>query len=147
MTHVVGLLLSLLGTTTKTEDEVECGFLLDVIVAEGATVFELLASEDQALLVGWDATIVSANASTDSERYIPLLILDFGLDIIDGVRGLHLKGDSLAREATQNQSERIKGRPNNTYVFTKICIFNQRTLLSVQRAQRWSLRQKQVPVR
>lgn len=31
----------------------------------------------------------------------------------------------------------------NTYVFTKICIFATRTLLSVQRSQRWSRRQKQ----
>ena len=26
-----------------------------------------------------------------------MLTLDLGLDIVDGVRGLHLKGDSLAR--------------------------------------------------
>jgi hypothetical protein len=53
-TNVVGLFLSLLGTTTKTEDQVKCGFLLDVVVAEGTTILELLASEDQALLVGGD---------------------------------------------------------------------------------------------
>jgi hypothetical protein len=34
------------------------------------------------LLVGWDA----------------LLVLDLGLDIVDGIGRLHLKGDSLARE-------------------------------------------------
>ena len=28
----------------------------------------------------------------------PLLVLDLGLDIVDGVRGLDLKGDGLARE-------------------------------------------------
>ena len=27
-----------------------------------------------------------------------LLTLDFGLDVIDGVRGLNLEGDSLTRE-------------------------------------------------
>lgn len=36
----------------------ESGFLLDVVVGEGAAVFELLAGEDQALLVGWDAFLV-----------------------------------------------------------------------------------------
>jgi hypothetical protein len=28
----------------------------------------------------------------------PLLVLDLGLDIVDGVRRLHLKGDGLARK-------------------------------------------------
>ena len=32
----------------------ESGFLLDAVVGEGAAVFELLAGEDQALLVRWD---------------------------------------------------------------------------------------------
>ena len=53
-THVVGFFLALLGTTTKAEDQVKGGLLLDVVVAEGAAVLELLAGEDQALLVGWD---------------------------------------------------------------------------------------------
>jgi len=42
----VHLLLALLATATETEDEVERGFLLDIVVREGAAVFELLASED-----------------------------------------------------------------------------------------------------
>jgi len=57
-------------------------YLLDVVVAEGAAILELLASEDQTLLV----------------RGNTLLVLDLGLDIVDGVAGLHLKGDSLAGE-------------------------------------------------
>jgi hypothetical protein len=36
----------------------ECGFLLDVVIAECAAVLELLASEDKALLVRWDAFLV-----------------------------------------------------------------------------------------
>ena len=78
----VNLLLALLGTTTETQDEMKGRLLLDVVVGEGAAVFELLAGEDQALLVGWNA----------------LLVLDLGLDIVDGIGRLHLKGDSLARE-------------------------------------------------
>ena len=31
-------------------------------------------------------------------RNVPFLVLDLGLDVIDGVRRLHLKGDSLAGE-------------------------------------------------
>lgn len=42
----VDLLLTLLGTTTEAEHKVEGGFLLDVVVREGAAVLELLAGED-----------------------------------------------------------------------------------------------------
>jgi hypothetical protein len=48
----VGLLLSLLlTTTTKAEHQVEGRLLLDVVVSESAAILELLASEDQALLI------------------------------------------------------------------------------------------------
>ena len=53
-------------TTTETEDQVESRLLLDVVVGEGAAVLELLAGEDQALLVRGNA----------------LLVLDLGLDIV-----------------------------------------------------------------
>jgi hypothetical protein len=56
------------------------GLLLDVVVRQSATVLELLASEDQALLVRRDA----------------LLVLNLALDIVDGIRGLNLEGDGLA---------------------------------------------------
>jgi len=78
----VDLLLALLGATTETEDQVEGGLLLDVVVGQGAAIFELLAGEDQALLVGWDS----------------LLVLDLGLDIVNGVTGLDLEGDGLSGE-------------------------------------------------
>ena len=79
----------------------ESRLLLDVVVAERAAVLELLAREDQALLVGRDAegpAVWSAQVRWRKEYNVPLLVLDLGLDIVDGVRGLHLKGDSLARE-------------------------------------------------
>ena len=78
----VHLLLALLGTTTQAQDQVQGALLLDVVVGKGAAVLELLASKDQALLVRRDA----------------LLVLDLGLDIVDGVRAFHLKGDGLTRE-------------------------------------------------
>jgi len=56
--------------------------LLDIVVGERAAIFELLASEDQALLVWWD----------------PFFVLDFGFDVVDRVRGLYLEGDGFARE-------------------------------------------------
>lgn len=54
----VDLLLALLTTTTEAEDQVKGGLLLDVVVGEGAAVFELLAGEDQTLLVGRDTLLV-----------------------------------------------------------------------------------------
>ena len=71
-----------LEATTETQDKVEGALLLDVIVGEGATVFELLSSEDQTLLVWWDT----------------LLVLDLGLDVIDRVGRFNLKGDRLSRQ-------------------------------------------------
>ena len=85
----------------EAEDQMERGLLLDVtadvstmsnidiqtavnlLVAQGTTIFELLPSEDKPLLVGGD----------------PLLVLDFCLDIVDSIRGLDLEGDSLSGES------------------------------------------------
>jgi len=57
----------------------ESGLLLNVVIRKSATVLELLASENQALLV----------------RRNSLLVLDLALDVVDGVRGLDLKSDGL----------------------------------------------------
>ena len=57
--------------------------LLDVVVGEGATILKLLASEDQTLLVGRDT----------------LLVLNLGLDVVDGVRRLNLEGNGFASES------------------------------------------------
>merc|ERR1719469_957082 len=56
--------------------------LLDVVIRKGTAILELLASEDETLLIRRDA----------------FLILDLGLHVIDGVGGLDLKGDGLAGE-------------------------------------------------
>merc|ERR1719469_1519088 len=44
-----------LHTTAKTEDEMEGGLLLDVVIRKGTAVLELLASEDETLLIRRDA--------------------------------------------------------------------------------------------
>lgn len=68
----VDLLLALLGTTSEAEDEVKRRLLLDVVVGESATVLELLAGEDQALLVRWDSLLVwrvmSVSRSIDAHK-------------------------------------------------------------------------------
>ena len=46
-----------LHATTQTQDQVESGLLLDVVVSQGAAILQLLAGKDQALLVRGDACI------------------------------------------------------------------------------------------
>jgi len=53
----------------KTQHQVERRLLLDVVVGQRATVLQLLAREDQTLLIGRNS----------------LLVLNLGLDIFDGV--------------------------------------------------------------
>ena len=60
----------------------EGGLLLDVVVGQRAAIFELLAREDEALLVGRDA----------------LLVLDLLLHVVDRVARLDVERDGLARE-------------------------------------------------
>jgi hypothetical protein len=75
-----------LHTTTEAEDEMKGRLLLDVVVRQGAAILELLAGENQSLLVRRDT----------------LLILNLGLDIVDSIGGLNLKGDGLAGEGLDN---------------------------------------------
>ena len=77
----------------------QSGLLLDVVVGEGAAILKLLASEDEALLVRWDA----------------FLVLDLGLHVLDGVGLLDVEGDSLASQglhenlhATTESEDQVK---------------------------------------
>ena len=71
------------ATTSESEDQVKGGFLLNVVVRKSSAIFELLASEDESLLIGRDA----------------LLVLDLSLDILNSVRGLNVEGNSLTSES------------------------------------------------
>merc|ERR1712142_701511 len=71
-----------LHTSTKSQDKMEGGFLLDVVVAQGATVFQLLTSEDKTLLIWWNS----------------LFILDLGFHVINCVAWLNLQCDGLASQ-------------------------------------------------
>merc|ERR1712138_11999 len=89
-----------LHATTESEDQMEGGLLLDVVVGESPAVLELLTSKDKPLLIRGDA----------------LLVLDLGLDVLDGVRLLNLKGDSLAGQgldeglhATAESEDQMEG--------------------------------------
>lgn len=65
--------------TSKTKDKMQRRLLLDIIIRKCASIFELLSSEDQTLLVRWNS----------------FLILNFGLHIIDCIRWLDIKSDGL----------------------------------------------------
>ena len=82
----------------ESQHQVERRLLLDVVVRESAAVLELLASEDQALLVRRDA----------------LLVLDLGLDIFDGVRALYFQGDSLACQGLRGDAAVLACDRNGT---------------------------------
>ena len=69
-----------LHSTAETKDQVECALLLDVVIGEGAAVFELLAGEDKPLLVRGDS----------------FLVLDFCLDVVNGVGAFDLESDGLS---------------------------------------------------
>lgn len=58
------------------------GLLLDVVVGEQAAVLQLLAGENQTLLVGGNA----------------LLVLNLGLDLLNRIRRLHVQRNRLARQ-------------------------------------------------
>jgi hypothetical protein len=47
-----------LVSSTETEHEVKSALLLDVVVGQGASILQLLAGEDQPLLVRRDALLV-----------------------------------------------------------------------------------------
>merc|ERR1712203_674102 len=60
----------------------EGALLLDVVVGESSSVLQLLASEDQPLLIWGDS----------------LLVLDLSLDVLNGVGRPDLEGDGLASQ-------------------------------------------------
>merc|ERR1719450_364376 len=71
-----------LHTSSQSEHKMKSALLLDVVVRKSSPILKLLTSKDQPLLV----------------RGNSLLVLDLGLDILNGVRWLNLQGDGLASE-------------------------------------------------
>ena len=66
-------------TAAHRQYQVQGATILDVVVAEGVIIHKLLSGEDQALPINRNS----------------LLVLNLLLDIINCVRGLDIKGDSL----------------------------------------------------
>lgn len=76
VTNLVG------SSTTKTQHQVQRRLLLDVVIAEGATVLELLSSKDETLLIRGDS----------------FFILNLGLHIVNRVGSLDIESNRLARQ-------------------------------------------------
>merc|ERR1719436_2372508 len=74
----------------------ESALLLDVVVGESSSVLQLLASEDQPLLIWGDS----------------LLVLDLSLDVLNGVGRLDLEGDGLA---SQGLDEDLHASPESEH--------------------------------
>ena len=71
-----------LHTTSKSENQVEGRFLLNVIVRESSAIFKLFSSEDKTLLV-WRNTF---------------FVLDLSLDVFNSICRLNFKGDCFTSE-------------------------------------------------
>merc|ERR1711933_669308 len=72
-----------LHASSESENQMKGGLLLDVVVGEGSSVFQLLSSEDQSLLI-WRNS---------------LLVLDLSLDVLNAIGGLDLESDGLAGQS------------------------------------------------
>ena len=57
--------------------------LLDVVVGKGTAILELLSGKDKTLLIRGDS----------------FLVLDLGLDVVNGVTGLDIKSDGLSGQS------------------------------------------------
>ena len=103
-----------------------CPYLLDVVIRKSASILKLLSGEDQSLLV----------------RGNSLLVLDLGLDIVDRIGGLDLKGDGLARKgldetvACQSQIRRFsrrRSRMRGVFWRAYICTVREKVLAEILR--------------
>merc|ERR1711936_1204645 len=72
-----------LHTSSETEDQMQSGLLLDVVVGKSTAILKLFSGKDQSLLI-WGNSF---------------LVLDFGLDVFDGVRSFNLKGDGFTSQS------------------------------------------------
>ena len=71
-----------LTTSSKSEYQMEGGLLLDVVIRQGSSIFQLFTGEDKSLLIGRDT----------------FFVLDLGFNVLDGVGGLDVESNRLTRQ-------------------------------------------------
>jgi len=100
-----------LHSSSKAENQVEGGFLLDVVVRESTAILELLSGEDKSLLV-WGNSF---------------LVLDFLLHVLDGVGRFDIEGDGLSGKGLDENLHCCKElqvlKYNNEFVLQGGCCF------------------------
>jgi len=69
-----------LHTSSKSQNQMKGGFLLNVVVRKRSSVFQLLSSEDKSLLIGGDT----------------FLVLNLSLDGLNVVTGFNVQSDCLS---------------------------------------------------
>ena len=114
-----GLLLDITGSSKVTK-VVIASVEGNLLIRKSAAILQLLSSKDQSLLVGRDSEGKVGERSTAGEldKALPFLILYFGLNIVNGVRGFDLEGDGFTREATQTvrtEAWRRAGKRNSRF--------------------------------
>merc|ERR1712194_335576 len=82
--------LTKLHATTETKHQVQRALLLNVVVSQCATVFQLLAGEDQTLLIRGNA----------------FLVLDLLLHVLNGVVRFHVQRNRLTRQSLDEDLHR-----------------------------------------
>ncbi len=70
-------------SSSESQDKMQSGFFLNVVVRKSPSVFELFSSEDESLLIGGNS----------------FLVLYFGFDVFNGVTGLHVECNCFSSES------------------------------------------------
>jgi len=90
-----------LHTTSKSENQVEGRFLLDVVIRESSAILKLLSGKDKSLLVWWDS----------------FLVLDLGFHVFNGVSWFNIESDSFSSQSfdedlhtTSKSENQMEGR-------------------------------------
>lgn len=70
-------------SSSQTQDQMKRGFFLNVVITQSASIFQLFASKNEALLIRWNA----------------FLVLNLLFDIVDGVTGFDVQRNRFSSQS------------------------------------------------